>query len=116
MFQKMVIFWTLSGRAGQGRFERKCLNRKNLRQNTTFGIQVASNISEGGRKEINMKKRGQTKTRRYSLGDLIAALFDESRKISSDRLEQKLIVYAALRDLLKRRIHTLHPVALRLRA
>jgi len=35
------------------------------------------------------------------LGDLIAALFEETEKISSDPVEQNLLVYVALNDLLK---------------
>lgn len=49
---------------------------------------------------------------RYSLGELIAALFEETKNVSSNRLERNLIVYVALKDLLKRRIHTDHPIAL----
>jgi hypothetical protein len=51
--------------------------------------------------------------RKYSLGDLIAALFEETKNVSSNRFEQNLIVYVALKDLLKRRIHTDHPIALK---
>jgi len=58
-------------------------------------------------------KKGQTKRNRYSLGDLIAALFEETRKISSNRREQTLLVYAALSDLLKGKIHSTHPIALK---
>lgn len=58
-----------------------------------------------------MKKRG--KQIKYKLGDLIVALFDEAKKVSSDRLEQDLIVYAALKDLMQRRNRTLRPVPVR---
>jgi acid stress-induced BolA-like protein IbaG/YrbA len=58
-----------------------------------------------------MKKRVK-RINKYSLGDLIAALFEETRKVTTDRLEQKIIVYAALKDLLKNGIHTNHPVTL----
>lgn len=50
---------------------------------------------------------------RYLLGDLIAALFEETKNVSSDRFEQNLIVYVALKDLLKGRIHSQHPIALK---
>jgi hypothetical protein len=53
------------------------------------------------------------KKNRYSLGDLIAALFEETKTVSSNRLEQNLIVYVALKDLLKGRIHSDHPIALK---
>ena len=36
-----------------------------------------------------------------SLGELIAALFEETEKVSSDPVEQNLLVYVALNDLLK---------------
>jgi hypothetical protein len=57
-------------------------------------------------------KRERRKKDRYSLGELIAALFEETKNVSSDRLEQNVIVYVALKDLLKRRVHTDHPIAL----
>jgi hypothetical protein len=62
-------------------------------------------------KEAEMKNR-QSKRKQYSLGDLIVLLFEESRKVSSDRDEQKLLVYAALKDLLRRKVHSNHPIAL----
>lgn len=52
------------------------------------------------------------KKKRYSLGELIAALFEETKNVSSNRVEQNVLVYVALKDLLKRRIHTDHPIAL----
>ena len=58
-----------------------------------------------------MKKRGQNQ-KKYSLGELIAVLFEETRKVTSNRVEQKVLVYAALRDLLANGIHTMHPVSL----
>jgi hypothetical protein len=51
--------------------------------------------------------------RSSSLGELITILFDESRNVSSNRLEQNLIVYVALKDLLKSKIHSKHPIALK---
>lgn len=36
-----------------------------------------------------------------SLGELIVALFEETEKVSSDPVEQNLLVYVALNDLLK---------------
>ena len=50
--------------------------------------------------------------KRVSLGDLIAALFEESRKVTKNPVQQKVLVYAALKDLLKGKVHTLHPIAL----
>jgi len=58
-----------------------------------------------------MKKRVK-RINKFQLGDLIAALFEETRKVTSDRVEQQLLVYAALKDLLKHGIHTHHPIAL----
>jgi hypothetical protein len=49
-----------------------------------------------------------------SLGELIAALFEEANKVSTDRLEQKVIVYAALKDLLLRNINSKHPIILQI--
>jgi hypothetical protein len=54
-----------------------------------------------------------TKRKRISLGDLIAALFEESKKVTTDRLEQNLLVYAALRDLLRNKVRSVHPIAIR---
>lgn len=34
------------------------------------------------------------------LGDLIYELFEEAKQVSSEPIEQKLLVYAALKDLL----------------
>ena len=44
------------------------------------------------------------------LGDLIAALCQESKKLCADRVERKLLVRIALRDLLNRKVRTAHPV------
>ena len=53
------------------------------------------------------------KKKRYALGDLIAALFEETKSVSSNRFEQNLIVYVALKDLLKGKIHSQHRIALK---
>ncbi|HJZ13451.1 MAG TPA: hypothetical protein VJ521_14955 [Acidobacteriota bacterium] len=50
---------------------------------------------------------------RYSLGDLIAALFEEAKKLSTNRLEQKILVYAALKDLLNNNVRSYHPILLK---
>ncbi len=55
------------------------------------------------------------KDARYKLGDLIAALFEEARSFTSNQTEQTALVYAALKDLLKRRVRPVHPVALKIR-
>lgn len=59
-----------------------------------------------------MKKA--TRTKKIVLGDLIAALFEEAKKVSKNRLEQNLLVYAALRDLLRNRVHSMRPIAVRI--
>ena len=59
-----------------------------------------------------MKKA--SRTRKIVLGDLIAALFEEAKKVSKNRLEQNLLVYAALRDLLRNRVHSIRPIAVRI--
>ncbi len=53
------------------------------------------------------------KRKKLSLGDLIAALFEESKKVTTDRLEQNLLVYAALRDLLRTKVISVRPIAIR---
>jgi hypothetical protein len=58
--------------------------------------------------------RKATRTQKYVLGDLIAALFEEAKKVSKNRLEQNLLVYAALRDLLRNRVHSMRPIAVRI--
>ena len=58
-----------------------------------------------------MKKA--SRTQKIVLGDLIAALFEEAKKVSKNRLEQNLLVYAALRDLLRKRVHSIRPIAVR---
>jgi putative sterol carrier protein len=60
-----------------------------------------------------MKMNGQKGKNRYKLGDLIAALFEEARVITTDRGEQTVLVYAALKDLLQGKVRPAHPVALR---
>jgi hypothetical protein len=56
-----------------------------------------------------MKK--QTKTM-YSLGDLIVALFEEANKVVSQRVERKVMVYAALKHLLMKQVHSTHRIFL----
>jgi hypothetical protein len=58
-------------------------------------------------------KKGQRKSNRVSLGDLIVALFEETKKVSSNRKEQNLLVSVALRDLLKGRVQSLRPIAIK---
>jgi hypothetical protein len=65
-------------------------------------------ISIGG---MNMK--GRQSENKYKLGDLIAALFEEARRVTSDRVEQTILVYAALKDLLDGKVHSAHPITLR---
>jgi hypothetical protein len=52
---------------------------------------------------------------KYRLGDLIAALFEEARRVTSDRIEQSALVYAALTDLLGSRVRPAHPVRLKIK-
>jgi len=55
----------------------------------------------------------KSKTRkRISLGELIAALFEESRKVTKNPEQQRFLVYAALKDLLRGRVHSNHPIQL----
>ncbi len=56
-----------------------------------------------------MKSKVGTK---YSLGDLIVALFDEANKVVSRRVERKVLVYAALKHLLMKKVHSAHRIAL----
>ncbi len=44
------------------------------------------------------------------LGDLIAAVCHESRKLCADPVERKVLVRIALKDLLNRKVRTAHPV------
>jgi hypothetical protein len=59
-------------------------------------------------------KKSQKKMK-VTLGDLVAALFEETKKVTKNRLEQNLLVYAALRDLLKGQKYTLRPVPVRVK-
>ena len=59
--------------------------------------------------------KGQRSKDRYRLGDLIAALFEESKRFTTDRAEQTVLVYAALKDLLKGKVRPAHPIVLRVR-
>jgi hypothetical protein len=56
-----------------------------------------------------MKKETKTK---YSLGDLIVALFEEANKLSLQPVEQKVMVYAALKHLLRKQISCKSRIAL----
>ena len=58
-----------------------------------------------------MKKSQKKMT--VQLGDLVAALFEETKKVTKNRLEQNILVYAALRDLLKGQKYVLRPVPVR---
>jgi hypothetical protein len=58
--------------------------------------------------ETTMKKN--QKKMRVTVGDLIAALFEETKKVTRDRVEQNLMVYAALKEILNRRKYVLRPV------
>jgi hypothetical protein len=51
-------------------------------------------VNKGG----SMKKKLVVQVQ---LGDLIYQLFEEAKQVSSEPTEQKLLVYAALRDLLR---------------
>ncbi len=53
----------------------------------------------------------QKKRKRLLLGDLIVALFEETRKVSRNKLEQRVLVYAALKDLLRQKVHSNHQIA-----
>ncbi len=59
---------------------------------------------------------GQTGKNSFKLGDLIAALFEEARVLTSDRGEQTVLVYAALKDLLRGKVRPAHPIALKVGA
>ncbi|HSP06188.1 MAG TPA: hypothetical protein VLR94_03380 [Acidobacteriota bacterium] len=48
--------------------------------------------------------------RKVSLGELIAALFEESKKVTNDREQQKFLVHVALKDLLRGRVQSVHPI------
>ena len=60
-----------------------------------------------------MKRR--TSPKRYKLGDLIAALFEESKRVTSNHVEQTVLVYAALKDLLGHQVRPAHPILLKIR-
>lgn len=53
----------------------------------------------------------QVKTK-YALGDLIVALFDEADAVVSRPIERKVMVYAALKHLLRKQVRTAHRIAL----
>lgn len=56
-----------------------------------------------------MKKQTNTK---YSLGDLIVALFDEAKTVVSQPVERKVMVYAALKHLLRNQVSSPHRIVL----
>jgi len=56
-----------------------------------------------------MKRQTET---RYSLGDLIVALFDEANQVVSKRVERKVLVYAALKHLLMKQVSSAHRISL----
>lgn len=82
--------------------------KRDLQDIGKFGIAFACKNKRMRKLGGDMKKR-----KSLSLGDLIAALFEESKKVTTDRLEQNLLVYAALRDLLRKRVHSVRPIAIR---
>ena len=49
---------------------------------------------------------------RYSLGDLIVALFEEANQAATQPVERKVMVYAALKHLLMKNVGSKHPIAL----
>ena len=51
---------------------------------------------------------------RVTVGELIEALFEETKKVTRNRMEQNILVYAALRDLVKGR--KLRPVPVPVRS
>lgn len=55
-----------------------------------------------------MKKNN--KKMRVTIGELIVALFEETKKVTRDRVEQNLLVYAALKDILNGKKYVLRPV------
>jgi hypothetical protein len=54
----------------------------------------------------------KSKRRKVSLGELIAALFEESKKVTRNRKQQRFLVHVALRDLLRGRVHSGRPIAI----
>jgi len=56
-----------------------------------------------------MKRQTNTS---YSLGDLIVALFDEANSVVSEPVERKVMVYAALKHLLRTQAGSTHRITL----
>lgn len=48
----------------------------------------------------------------HSLGDLIVALYQEAGRVCSQPAEQKVMVYSALKHLLRTRVSSKHRIAL----
>ena len=60
-----------------------------------------------------IKRPNKADDREHSLGELIVVLFEEAQKMSPQPLEQKVMVYAALRELLtESKVFSKHPIAL----
>lgn len=55
-----------------------------------------------------MKKEKRT----LALGDLIVALYQEAGRVSRQPAEQKVMVYSALKHLLRTSVGSKHPIAL----
>jgi hypothetical protein len=56
-----------------------------------------------------MKKETKSK---YSLGDLIVALSDEANKVVSKPVEREVLVYAALKHLLRKQVSGVNRIVL----
>jgi len=61
------------------------------------------------KKEDDVKKGNSAG---YSLGDLIVALYQEAGRVCSQPAEQKVMVYSALKHLLRTRVSSKHRIAL----
>lgn len=77
----------------------------------THNLETSGTVfAEDSNEEDQMKRKREKE--QYRLGDLIAALFEETKKVTPDREEQRILVFAALKDLLSRRVHSVHPIAI----
>ncbi|PWT89183.1 MAG: hypothetical protein C5B54_09360 [Acidobacteria bacterium] len=63
---------------------------------------------------VKYMKKGRSNPKRFSLGELIFALFEEAKNVTSQPAEQKVMVYMALKDLLSRRVRSRKPIALQI--